>query len=321
MKKIFFLIILVLYGCTSSGSAINSITKETIPEPLIYFCPEDNCENLLSEYIKNSQKSIHCALYDMDLDNLSILFSEKSKNIDVKIVMDSDNQNKMLSGKGIVYDTKNQLMHNKFCIFDNKIVWTGSFNPTKSEAYANNNNVIVISSKKLVNNYELEFNELWNYNFGKGHKTLEPVIYLNNKKYENWFCPDDNCQQHVLDELKKAEESIYFMTFSFTDQDIAELLISKKQAGKEVKGVGEGSRFTMQYEQYNDLISAGVDVRKDKNPKTMHNKVFIIDQQTVITGSYNPTKAADEKNDENILIINDKDIADKYLKEFYFLFN
>jgi phosphatidylserine/phosphatidylglycerophosphate/cardiolipin synthase-like enzyme len=50
--------------------------------------------------------------------------------------------------------------------------------------------------------------------------------------------------------------------------------------------------------------------------KTMHHKVFIIDNKTVITGSYNPTKNANERNDENILIIHDKKIAEKYLKEF-----
>ena len=48
----------------------------------------------------------------------------------------------------------------------------------------------------------------------------------------------------------------------------------------------------------------------------MHHKVFIIDNETVITGSYNPTSGGDERNDENMLIIHDKSIADAFLREF-----
>ena len=53
----------------------------------------------------------------------------------------------------------------------------------------------------------------------------------------------------------------------------------------------------------------------------MHNKVFVIDNKTVITGSYNPTKNANERNDENILIIHDKKIAEKFLNEFNNLYD
>ena len=48
----------------------------------------------------------------------------------------------------------------------------------------------------------------------------------------------------------------------------------------------------------------------------MHHKVFIIDNKTVITGSFNPTEGADTRNDENILIMHDKNIAQSFIKEF-----
>ena len=99
-------------------------------------------------------------------------------------------------------------------------------NPTNNGVNKNNNNVIVIASQNMAYNYELEFNELWNYNFGKGHKTIETIMYLNGKKYENYFCPEDNCKEHVLEELNKADKSIYFMIFSFTDFDIADVLVA-----------------------------------------------------------------------------------------------
>jgi phosphatidylserine/phosphatidylglycerophosphate/cardiolipin synthase-like enzyme len=321
MKIWIIFFILILYGCSNVGSAITSVPKETIPQPSIYFCPRNDCEKILFSYINNSKNSVHCAFYDLDLENISKLLAEKSKDIDVKLVMDNGNPSKIIGGKGIIYDTKSQLMHNKFCIFDNKIVFTGSMNPTENDAYKNNNNILIIDSKNLANNYELEFNELWNFNFGKGHKTTDSVMYLNNKKYINLFCPEDNCKDNVMNALNSAEESIYFMIFSFTDQDIADVLAAKKDQGLDVKGIVEAKRITMQYEQYNNLIEKDVFVIKDNNKYTLHHKVFIVDNQTVITGSYNPTSAADEKNDENILIINDRDIARLYLDEFNLLFN
>ena len=57
-------------------------------------------------------------------------------------------------------------------------------------------------------------------------------------------------------------------------------------------------------------------VKKDTNKYKMHHKVFIIDNETVVTGSFNPTASAENKNDENIIIIKDKNIAGSFLKEF-----
>jgi len=322
MKRYIIILALIIIGCSNINSnVVINLAKEDISDPLVYFCPKENCEELLVRYINNSEKSIHCALYDIDLEKALAVFSEKSKKLDVKIVVDNDNWNSEFTGKGIIKDTKSQLMHNKFCIFDNSIVLTGSFNPTENDAFKNNNNVIIIESKLLSNNYELEFNELWNYNFGKGQVNLEPILYFNGKKYENYFCPEDGCQKHVLDELENSQKSIYFMIFSFTDSYIADKLIEKNNLGLDVRGIVEAKRITMEYEQYNPLFENNVLVKKDKNNYTLHHKVFIIDNQTVITGSYNPTKAADEKNDENILIINDKDVVQKYLDEFDDLFS
>jgi phosphatidylserine/phosphatidylglycerophosphate/cardiolipin synthase-like enzyme len=110
------------------------------------------------------------------------------------------------------------------------------------------------------------------------------------------------------------------MVFSFTDFDIANKLVEKSKKELDVRGVLESKRVNMQYNQYRNLAPY-IEITKDTNQYTMHHKVFIIDNQTVITGSYNPTKAGNTKNDENILIIHNKNIAEKYLEEFENLFN
>ncbi len=70
------------------------------------------------------------------------------------------------------------------------------------------------------------------------------------------------------------------------------------------------------YCEFLKLAAAGIAVEWDKNKYNMHNKVFIIDEHIVVTGSFNPTKNGDTDNDENILIIHDAAIAKKFVEEF-----
>ena len=84
----------------------------------------------------------------------------------------------------------------------------------------------------------------------------------------------------------------------------------------EIKGIFEKSQGGSKYSQFKRLEDFGMDVIKDSNPYNMHHKVFIIDNRTVITGSFNPTKNGDLRNDENMLIIHDERIAGLFVEEF-----
>jgi len=267
------------------GVTANGIPEERA-EIEVFFCPETNCSN---EFIKLSNPKTKCAFYDVNLDEVEYIPIKREKG----------------------------LMHNKFCIINESIVWTGSFNPTWNGNYKNNNNVIVIHSKYLAKNYLDEYEELMKGVFGGGKKTKHSKIYINGNLWENYFCPEDKCKEKVMKVLKEAEESIYFMTFSFTDRDIANLLV-KKSREIQVKGVMEKRRINMQYNQFK-FLNKSIDVVPDNNDGVMHHKVFIVDKKIVITGSYNPTKSGNEVNDENILIIRDEKVSEEYLREFYSL--
>jgi phosphatidylserine/phosphatidylglycerophosphate/cardiolipin synthase-like enzyme len=178
----------------------------------------------------------------------------------------------------------------------------------------------VIESKYLAQNYEKEFQELWQGEFGKGSRTKNQVIQLNNITIENYFCPDDWCANKLIYALHNATNSIYFMTFSFTHDSIGEKIIEKFDEGIEVKGIFEKSQRS-KYSEFEKLNSTGINVKFDNNPYNMHHKVFIIDNRTVITGSFNPTKNGDTRNDENMLIIHNKKIAKEYLEEFDYVWD
>ena len=76
------------------------------------------------------------------------------------------------------------------------------------------------------------------------------------------------------------------------------------------------TRQISEHSQFMRLNYSGIDVVKDGNKNNLHHKVFIIDEETVITGSFNPTGSGDKRNDENILIIKDKEIVRQFKEEF-----
>jgi len=323
-KKIIFLIIILLVSGCSNLNLDKNIVEPELKEykdiPKVFFCPKHDCEGELFKAINKAKSSVHCAFYDLDLERIVNVLNKKSKNIDVKLVVDDANFNDVKHLKFAKKDISYGLMHNKFCIIDNKIVLTGSLNPTENGAYKNNNNLIIIESFYLVKNYEDEFSELWNSEFRKGNNVIYPEFYLNNKKIENYFCPEDNCAYHVAEEIKKAKNNIYFMAFSFTNSRIATAIILKHYQGLDIKAIFE-ARQVSKYSKFNLLEYQGIDVKKDNNKANMHHKIFIIDNKTVITGSLNPTEGADTRNDENILIIHDKAIANLFLQEFERVYN
>jgi phosphatidylserine/phosphatidylglycerophosphate/cardiolipin synthase-like enzyme len=84
----------------------------------------------------------------------------------------------------------------------------------------------------------------------------------------------------------------------------------------DIKGVIEKSQAKGRYSQSDRMRGFGLDVKEDGNPYNMHHKVFIIDNRTVIAGSMNPSRSGGERNDENLMIIHDKTIAEEFLREF-----
>ena len=309
------MIILLLSGCSvGKGTSIEIYTQDqgTIE---VYFCPQESCEEKILSFLDSAKSSIHCALFDIGLESVKEELRKKEKQIEVKVVTD-DQYLKKIKYPFVKADTFG-LMHNKFCVVDGKKVSTGSMNPTENDAHKNNNNLLFIDSSAIAKNYEEEFQELWGGIFKKGDKVKTPKIKLNDQiRIETYFCPEDACAEQVREELKKAEKSVYFMTFSFTHEGIANVLLLKNLDGLEIKGVMEVRQIS-KHSQFNRLMQNQVEVRKDGNKNNLHHKVFIVDEKTVVTGSFNPTANGDQRNDENMIIIEDEEIALKFVEEFW----
>lgn len=316
-REILILTLILISGCTPTAMVVQEVipsehTNSTIE---VYFCPQEQCDVELYNLLDSAEQSIHCALFDLDLPEIIDLFEEKDNQIEVKLITDDDNFENIEHLQNVKHDNRSALMHHKFCVVDSRFVFTGSFNPTENGAYKNNNNMLIIESKILAKNYEDEFLEMWLGEFGRGNLVDKPVFFLNDKKIQNYFCPEDHCAERVKQEIRKANHSIYFTAFSFTHEGVGTELLIKHHEGLDVRGVFEKTRIS-KYSRFALLEYQGVDVIKDNNKYVMHHKFFIIDNRTIITGSFNPSKNANKRNDENILIIEDSEIAKRFLEEF-----
>ncbi|CEO17526.1 Phospholipase D precursor [Rickettsia monacensis] len=142
------------------------------------------------------------------------------------------------------------------------------------------------------------------------------AIVMPSSKIDTCFTPPSGCSKVITAIIDKASTSIYVQAYGFTDVDIADSLIAAHKRGVQVKILLDKSNLYSKYSKLAKIKSAGIDVLIDNVPGIAHNKVMIIDEYTVITGSFNFSKNADYKNAENVIIINDPIVARQYLQNW-----
>jgi phosphatidylserine/phosphatidylglycerophosphate/cardiolipin synthase-like enzyme len=132
-----------------------------------------------------------------------------------------------------------------------------------------------------------------------------------------YFSPHGGCTEAVVNALGHAKQTAYVQAYSFTSAPIAQALVEAYKRGVRVKVVLDKSQRTEKYSSADFLAHSGIPVQIDSIHGIAHNKVIIIDDQTVITGSFNFTKAAESHNAENLLLIRSKDLVSKYLTNWW----
>jgi phospholipase D len=138
----------------------------------------------------------------------------------------------------------------------------------------------------------------------------------NNQVQAACFSRVEQCDDLIINYISRANKTIYVAMFSFTNNRLADALIKAKNRGVEVIVVLERSQVGSRSYTHINLMLANITVKLDGNPAYMHHKFAVIDGVIVITGSYNWTDSAEDRNDENLIIIADGRVAEKYIKEF-----
>ena len=297
--------------------------------PDVYMCPQDDCLNVILNFLVTAENGIKCAFYELDNLEISNLLIEKNTlGVDVKIIVDNEylEEESILDlehndvsvrsdlNRGTTY---NNYMHHKFCIIDDSKLLLSSANPTQNGMFYNNNNILVFDSFELSLEFEKEFEQLFSGTFGYNKKSLREIkgVDFNGSTLDIYMCPQDECAQVLENVLLSAKEEIFFANFVLTLDSAEEILIDKKSLGVNVSGVIESRMWNSKGSRAEEL-SKLFPLVKDSNSKTMHHKFFIVDSRFVVTGSMNPSKSGTSYNDEFLVVIDSEKIASEYVEEF-----
>lgn len=131
-----------------------------------------------------------------------------------------------------------------------------------------------------------------------------------------YFSPGGGCTEAIVKEIDRAKNEVLVQAYSFTSAPIAKALVQAHKRGAKVMVILDKSQRTEKYTSATYLANAGVPTFIDAQHAIAHNKIMIIDKERVITGSFNFTKAAEDKNAENLLVIQNRELAKTYLENW-----
>ncbi len=285
-------------------------------------------EDVMVEAINSATRTLDIAAYEWRSQKMTdAVLAAAARGVQVRMVVDTDaldHPNSTLgelefAGIPIVDDKRGPYMHNKFMVIDGLTVWTGSMNYQPNDIFRNNNNVVMLRSRQAADVFTAEFNEMFvDRQFGRRSPAANVGNFTQDgTAIEIYFAPENDVMATIIREVNQAQRSIRFASFSFTDHDLAVAMLNRKeQAGVGVSGVFETTGSLTTSSELTFLYCAGVPVFQDGNPGVLHHKFIVIDNQTVVTGSFNFSSNAANNNDENLLIIRNADIAALYMEEW-----
>lgn len=143
------------------------------------------------------------------------------------------------------------------------------------------------------------------------------LLYAQDTKV--YFSPNGGCQKAIISEISKAQKTIDIAMYYLTSREIAQELVKAKERKVNIHVVLDQNQEMQTYSKSRYLIKKGIEVKYYVGSSIMHNKFAVIDDKILITGSFNWTPTADQQNEENLLLISNKELIKKYKDRFEYL--
>ncbi len=320
---------------------INDFTKYYYPSDK---CVVTACQSLLRQ-INNAKSEIDFAIYGIESQPQIINALKKAKQRGVKIrwVYDLDNKTnssykdtlpltKILTDSRADQTSKdapgkfsNIIMHNKFFIFDNETLWTGSANISGTDMSGfNANTVLLIKSKDIAKIYKQEFEQMYKGYFHKKKSKLNnpEFISLQQSKVSVYFSPQDKIiENKIIPYIKNAKKYIYIPVFVITHKSLITELMLAKQRGVDVRIISDATGASNKYSPIKLIRTAGIKVKTENRAGKMHMKSILIDDKYTIIGSMNFSKSGEAYNDENVIIIENTKLTENFKRQFLYLWS
>ncbi len=291
--------------------------------------------------IENAQSTIDIAAYNNNRTEITRALNDAhNRGVRVRYIHDNETLNAALQS-GIDFATLNDnssvddgLMHHKFMVVDvdnadNCVVWTGSTNFTDENIGRDFNNAVAIQDQAVAKAYHIEFEEMWGSDgdqpgfFATRFATMKEdntphQFSVDGKIMEVYFSPSDNSSTAIEKSVRTADNQLMLALLTFTYNSLGTAVVDEHFEGTEVRVLLENG--TDQGSEYDYIQSRGIDIFIEDSGKQLHHKYGIVDPNSsdpqVITGSHNWTNSAESRNDENVVIIHDADIANIFQQEF-----
>ena len=293
-------------------------------------CSSVACKEILNQ-INSSKSSIDIALYGWDnIEEIqNAIINAKKRNVRLRVVYDTSEKSYYPNIHTIVKladvsstDTPKILMHNKFMIFDNKTVATGSMNFSFTDFSGfNTNSLFIINSPEIASIYEEEFEQMLNGKFHQAKsKVKHKTITIGKTNITPLFSPKDKIiTTHIIPLIEKSSKYIYIPAFVITHDEFAQSLLRAKNRGVDVKIIIDATNTHASRSKVKYLRNSGLPIKVENYAGKVHSKSIIIDDRYVVAGSMNFSNSGENKNDENVLIIEDSRLASYYKGFFNYL--
>jgi phosphatidylserine/phosphatidylglycerophosphate/cardiolipin synthase-like enzyme len=220
-------------------------------------------------------------------------------------------------------------MHNKFFVFDQRAVWTGSTNLSDTELGGEYSTDVaaLIESQALAQIYTAEFEEMFSGLFHENksdnsNHVLDERQFTDGTELRSYFSPTDAATRNAIVPLiDAAGETLDVAMFFFTSEEIADALLRARARGVELRVILDAEGAGSEYSQHRTLCEAGVALKIENWGGKSHAKWVVADASSpasaaVVFGSMNFTRAGDNRNDENTLYVKNAALASEFAAEF-----
>ena len=296
-------------------------------------CSTQICKTIVKE-INNSKTSIDMALYEVNKQKeiVNALKNAKQRGVKIRAVCNySKKSEEEYPDTGIfvkdfnaVVDDDKTFMHNKFFVFDDKKVLTGSVNISASGTGGYNANIaILIESGELAKIYKEEFDQMYSGKFSISKRKFEhEPVNIDKTTINSYFSPkNDVFNKGILPLIKNAKRKIYVSAFYLTERNLINELVAAKKRNVEVVIIMDAVGAINFKERISYMRSSGIPLKVENWGGKNHEKTIMIDDEYLILGSCNFSINGFYKNDENTLVIKNPEIAKYYADYFLYLFN
>jgi len=131
-----------------------------------------------------------------------------------------------------------------------------------------------------------------------------------------YFSPGPDCRIAIEQAMETALSELLICVFTISDDRLSDAIMAAHRSGLTVRVISDNDKMHDRGSDVERLSQAGVNVRIDRSPEHMHHKFMVIDGHTVMTGSYNWTRSAETRNEENIIAVDDPLLATRFSEEF-----